>query len=213
MEIINRFFRSNSSASSRSSIPNIPEETEVVNSKSYELSDVELGLGDCNIPKIPINQIYKSSWSLKSFKQDYQVKIVEQVYGINKEYETCYLFTPATIKAHKNKGHNFQTHVWFLVFDIHHGLIKPIDRAIQFVDKFPNQILDKTQLQRFIGSLNHILGFYQNLRQKCKPLFDRLQTNPPPWTPVHTSVVQEIKKYVETLLCLGIPSKNSFKIV
>ena len=116
-------------------------------------------------------------------------------------------------KTHRKKGHNFQTHVWFLGFDIHHGLIKPIDRAIQFVDKFPNQILDKTQLQRFIGSFNYILGFYQNLRQKCKPLFDRLQTNPPPWTPVHTSVVQEIKKYVKNLPCLGIASENSFKIV
>ena len=40
----------------------------------------------------------------------------------------------------------FQTHVQFLGFDIHHGLIKPIDRAIQFANKFPNQILDKTQL-------------------------------------------------------------------
>ena len=54
---------------------------------------------------------------------------------------------------------------------------------------------------------------HQNLRQKCKPLFDRLQTNPPPWTLDHTSVVQEIKKCVKTLPCLGIPSENSFKIV
>ena len=38
----------------------------------------------------------------------------------------------------------FQTHVRFLGFDIHHGLIKPIDRAIQFADKFLDQILDKT---------------------------------------------------------------------
>ena len=40
----------------------------------------------------------------------------------------------------------FQTRVRFLGFDIHHGVIKPIDRAIQFADKFPDQILDKTQL-------------------------------------------------------------------
>ena len=106
-----------------------------------------------------------------------------------------------------------ETHVRFLGFDIHHGLIKPIDRVIKFVGKFPDQILDKTQLQRFLGSINYISDFYQNLRQQCKPLFDRLQTNPPPWTPAHTSVVQEIKKYVKTFPCLGIPSVNSFKIV
>ena len=92
-------------------------------------------------------------------------------------------------------------------------MIKPIDRAIQFADKFLDQILDKTQLQIFLGSFNYISDFYQNLRQQCKPLFDRLWTNPPPWTPAHTSVVQEIKKYVKTLPCLGIPSVNSFKIV
>ena len=40
----------------------------------------------------------------------------------------------------------FQTHVRFLGFDIHHGLIKPIDKAIQFADKFLDQIQDKTQL-------------------------------------------------------------------
>ena len=76
-----------------------------------------------------------------------------------------------------------------------------------------DQILDKTQLWRFLGSLNYNSDFYQNLRQQCKPLFDRLRTNPPAWTPTHTSVVQEIKKYVKTLPCLGIPSVNSFKIV
>ena len=68
----------------------------------------------------------------------------------------------------------FQTSVRFLGFDIKHGVIKPIDRAIQFAEKFPNEILEKTQLQRFLGSLNYIYDFYQNLRQQCKPLFDRL---------------------------------------
>lgn len=40
-------------------------------------------------------------------------------------------------------------------------------------------------------------------------LFDRLRRNPPTWS----SVIQEIKKYVNTLPCRGIPSPNSFKIV
>ena len=96
---------------------------------------------------------------------------------------------------------------------MHISVIKPIDRAIQFADKFLDEILDKTQLQRFLGSLNYIADFYQNLRKKCKPLFDRLQTSPPLWTPDHTTIVQEIKKYVKTLPCLGIPLESSFKIV
>jgi phospholipid N-methyltransferase len=73
--------------------------------------------------------------------------------------------------------------------------------------------LKKTQLQWFLGSLNYVADFYQNLCKKCKPLFDRLQTNPPPWTHIHTSLVKEIKQYVQTLPCLSIPTINSFKIV
>ena len=38
----------------------------------------------------------------------------------------------------------FQIKVRFLGFDIHHGVIKPINKAIQFAEKFPDQILDKT---------------------------------------------------------------------
>ena len=49
--------------------------------------------------------------------------------------------------------------------------------------------------------------------KQCKPLFDRLQKNPPPWTSIHTSIVRDIKNYIKTLPCLGIPTINSFKIV
>ncbi|GLT54568.1 hypothetical protein SLA2020_277590 [Shorea laevis] len=104
-------------------------------------------------------------------------------------------------------------HINYELNNAHQSKISPISRVIQFADKFPDEILDKTQLQRFLGSLNYVADFYQNLRKKCKPLFDRLQANPPPWTPQHTAIVQEIKKFVQTLPCLGIPSSNAFKIV
>ena len=57
---------------------------------------------------MPISEIYRSSWiNRKIFKTDYHVKTIEQVYGINKEFETCYLLSSPTIKAHKKQGHNF----------------------------------------------------------------------------------------------------------
>ncbi|CAL9012685.1 unnamed protein product [Prunus brigantina] len=49
--------------------------------------------------------------------------------------------------------------------------------------------------------------------QKQSPLFDRLQSNPPTWTTIHTDIVKQIKTHVKTLPCLGIPSVDSFKIV
>ena len=57
---------------------------------------------------MPTSEIYRSSWiNRKIFKTNYLVKTIEQVYGINKEFETCYLLSPATIKAHKKQGHKF----------------------------------------------------------------------------------------------------------
>lgn len=107
----------------------------------------------------------------------------------------------------------FQVNIRFLGFNISQSRISPINRVIQFADKFPDQILEKSQLQRFLGSLNYVSDFYQNLRKLCKPLFDRLQSNPPAWTPSHTEIVKQIKVHVKSLPCLGIPSVNSFKIV
>ena len=69
------------------------------------------------------------------------------------------------------------------------------------------------QLRRFLGSLNYIAEFYKDLRKQCKPLFDRLQNNPPPWSDTHTSLVKQIKSHVKTLPCLGILTVNAFKIV
>ena len=59
----------------------------------------------------------------------------------------------------------FQTKVHFLCYDIVEGQICPIDRAIQFADKFPDVITDKTQLQRFLGSLNYVVDFYKDMRK------------------------------------------------
>ena len=51
------------------------------------------------------------------------------------------------------------------------------------------------------------------MRKQCKPLFDRLKSNPPSWSDIHTSLVKQIKSHVKTLPCLGIPTVSAFKIV
>ena len=67
-------FRVNFSTSSWSFILEIPKDIEILNSESYELPDLDLNLEDWNIPNVPTNQIYKSSWSLKkAFKRDNHV--------------------------------------------------------------------------------------------------------------------------------------------
>ena len=74
----------------------------------------------------------------------------------------------------------FQTRVRFLGHYICQGTIVPIERFLEFANRFLDKILDKTQLQRFLGSLNYVLDFCFNINRITKPLHDRLKKNPVP---------------------------------
>jgi len=89
----------------------------------------------------------------------------------------------------------------------------PIDKSIKFANKFLNQILDKTQLQRFLGCLNSVGEFVTYLNNIVKPLHDRLRKNPPPWSNIHTQVVKDIKLKVQSIKILYLPIPQTFKIV
>ena len=65
----------------------------------------------------------------------------------------------------------FQIKVWFLGHDLYQGNYKPICRTTEFSDMFFNVILDKNQLQRYLGSLNYVCDFIPKVRHICKPLF------------------------------------------
>ena len=83
----------------------------------------------------------------------------------------------------------FQTIIRYLGHNIHNGTIIPIDKSIEFAFKFPDEIKDKTQLQRFLDSLNYIRDYYHQLSQDAAILYTRLQKNPSPWTEAHTIAV------------------------
>lgn len=107
----------------------------------------------------------------------------------------------------------FQTAIRFLGHDLHQGTYKPICRAIEFSSKFPDEITDKTQLQRFLGSLNYVADFIPDIRKICEPLYKRLRKNPIPWSLEQTNTVRKIKAIVQKLPCLGIPNPEAFMIV
>ena len=113
----------------------------------------------------------------------------------------------------KTKINLFQTRIRFLGQYITQGTITPIERSIAFADKFPDQILDKNQLERFLGSLNYVLDFYPDINKLCKPLHDRLKKNPPKWTTAHTKLVQQIKAQIQEILCLHLANPTTQKIV
>ena len=101
----------------------------------------------------------------------------------------------------------------FLGNNIHQGTIIAIDRSIEFASKFPNQILDKTQLQWFLGCLNYVEEFVPYLNNIVKPLHVKLEKNPPPWSNIHTQVVKNIKIKVQSIKCLYLPIPQAFKII
>lgn len=73
-----------------------------------------------------------------------------------------------------------------------------------FADKFLDQILDKTKLQRFFRRVNYIKYFIPGLAILLKPLHDRLNKPRPPWKNIHTKVVKEIKLKAKDLPCLSL---------
>ena len=107
----------------------------------------------------------------------------------------------------------FQTTIRFLGHDLYRGTYKQICRAIEFSSKFPDEIIDKTQLQSFLESLNYVADFIPNIRKICEPLYKRLRKNPVPWSLEQTDTVKKIKSIVQKLPCLGIPNPEAFMIV
>ena len=96
----------------------------------------------------------------------------------------------------------FQTKIRFLGYYISQGKITPIERSLEFVNKFWDKIIDKTQLQRFLGSLNYVLDLFPKINRIAKPLHNRLKKNLVLLTKEHTEIVQRIKKHVLEIPCL-----------
>ena len=107
----------------------------------------------------------------------------------------------------------FQIKIRFIGHDIYQGTIKLIQRSLAFADKFPDEIKDRKQLQRFLGCLNYVSDIFPKLCQLCAPLYKRLRKNPSPWTNEHSKIVQQVKIHVKSLPFLGIPNPHVFMIV
>ena len=76
-----------------------------------------------------------------------------------------------------------------------------------------DEIKEKTQLKRFLGSLNYLSELFEDLSTLCAPLRQRLKTNHVTWTAEHTKIVRAIKIKTKTLPCLCIADPDTFKIV
>ena len=71
-----------------------------------------------------------------------------------------------------------KTKIEFLGFKIQKGKFILQNHVLQVFNKFPDDIMDKTQLQRFLGSLNYIRSFYKGQASDILLLQQRLKKNP-----------------------------------
>ena len=104
---MSRLFRSNSSVSSRSTtLPSIPNQGLVINEEDVEIQNDKFNAG-WNIPKLPIKEIYNTTFLQNVFKVTLHVKTIEQVYALEKPLQTCQLFDSKLIKRHLDNGFIF----------------------------------------------------------------------------------------------------------
>jgi hypothetical protein len=137
-------------------------------------------------------------------------------HSIDQHFKHLYTFFHTTkqngLVVSKIKISLFQTRVRFLGHYICQGIVTPIERSLTFTNKFPDKITNKTQLQRFSGSLNYVLDYYPNISRLVKPLHNRLKTNLIPWSDLHTNLVKQIKKQVQTIPLLHLANSLAPKI-
>ena len=93
----------------------------------------------------------------------------------------------------------------FLGFKIQKGQVVLQKHVLNVFTQFLDQILDKTQLQRFLGSLNYIRPFYKGQAADIHLLQQRLKKNPAKWSTEMTLAVQKIKAKVLDLPPLSLP--------
>ena len=93
----------------------------------------------------------------------------------------------------------------FLGYKISKGRVILQEHVLKVFANFPDQILEKVQLQRFLGSLNYIRPFYKGQADDIHLLQQRLKKNPPRWNKDMTDVVNKIKEKVKQLPPLLLP--------
>ena len=106
-----------------------------------------------------------------------------------------------------------KTEIEFPGLKINKGTVVLQKHVLQSFDKFPNEITDKTQLQRFLGSLNYIRPFYQGQATDIVLLQRRLRKSMPAWSREMTAAVKRIKEKVINLPALTLPTGKGNLII
>nr|APG80689.1 reverse transcriptase [Cauliflower mosaic virus] len=98
----------------------------------------------------------------------------------------------------KKKAQLFKKKINFLGLEIDEGTHKPQGHILEHINKFPDTLEDKKQLQRFLGILTYASDYIPKLAQIRKPLQAKLKENVPwKWTKEDTLYMQKVKKNLQ----------------
>ena len=107
----------------------------------------------------------------------------------------------------------FEIKIRFLGFEIYLGKIKPIQRSIEFASNFSDEILDKTQLQRFFGLFKLCIWFYSKHQAHLQTMIPKVKEKSKTVVWKHTQTVQKIKSLVKSIPCLSLIKSKENLIV
>ena len=101
----------------------------------------------------------------------------------------------------------------FLGYKISKGQVILQEHVLKVISHFPDQILEKVQLQRFLGSLNYIRPFYKGHVDDIHLLQQRLKKNTPQWNKYMTTALKKIKEKVKQIPPLSLPQGSGQMVI
>ena len=90
---MDRLWRSNSSVSSKTSVP-----PDIINEEDHTVEETNFpDFQKWNIPKVDPKSIYRTSWIENTFCSQYRVRTLEQTFSISRTHEKCCMFSKRNI--------------------------------------------------------------------------------------------------------------------
>nr|WNH14479.1 reverse transcriptase [Physostegia virginiana caulimovirus 2] len=114
----------------------------------------------------------------------------------------------------KKKAKLFKEQIDILGLEIDKGFHKPQNHILENIHKFPDNLEDKKQLQRFLGVLTYAEAYIPKLASMRKPLQAKLKKDVIwNWSAEDTNYIKKIKKGLTNFPKLYLPKPEDFMIL
>ncbi|GJS69292.1 Orf y [Tanacetum coccineum] len=114
----------------------------------------------------------------------------------------------------KKKANLFKTKINFLGLEIDQGTHSHQKHILEHLHNFPDALIDKKQLQRFLGVLAYAETYIEKLAKMRKPLQGKLKKDVIwNWTQSDTDYIKKIKKNLTVFPKLYLPSNEDSLII